>query len=209
MKHSQYNKLLAGIVAAWFAFVVSAAALGVFNNAAQRLGVAVALAASVPLVVFLAWYGASREFREYTMSLSPRALTYFHSWRVMGIVFVTLMFLGRLPALFALPAGLGDIAMGLTAPWAARNLVKPEKRGSFITWQALGILDLVVAVSIGTTARLLSPTSVPMTPMTVLPLSLVPTFLVPLLMMAHFVAIAQARRWGVERRGVIGQSVAV
>ena len=38
-----------------------------------------------------------------------------HTFRVAGVAFLFAMALGRLPALFALPAGLGDIATGLVS----------------------------------------------------------------------------------------------
>jgi len=74
-------------------------------------------------------------------------------------------------------------------------LATPRHRVSFIVWQLLGMLDLVTAVSLGTTARLIDVGSPTMLPMTVLPLSLVPTFLVPLFFIFHVISIAQARKW--------------
>ena len=46
-------------------------------------------------------------------------LEYPHLFRVEGVVFLIMMVLGHLPALFALPAGLGDIAAGIAAPLVA------------------------------------------------------------------------------------------
>src|SRR5580698_11486532 len=40
-------------------------------------------------------------------------LEYPHTFRVEGVAFLIIMALGHLPALFALPAGLGDIAAGV------------------------------------------------------------------------------------------------
>src|ERR1700727_1947063 len=46
-----------------------------------------------------------------------------HSFRAVdGVAFLLIMALGHLPALFALPAGLGDIAAGFAAPLVARKL---------------------------------------------------------------------------------------
>jgi hypothetical protein len=45
-----------------------------------------------------------------------------HAPRVAGVAFLLYLALGHLPALFALPAGLGDIAAGIAAPLAARML---------------------------------------------------------------------------------------
>ena len=87
------------------------------------------------------------------------------------------------------------MAIGATATLAAWQLTTPSHRNSFILWQALGITDLVIAVSLGTTARLLDPSGPSMLPLTVLPLSLVPTFLVPLFLIFHVISIAQARKW--------------
>jgi hypothetical protein len=39
-----------------------------------------------------------------------------HALRVVGVTFLLVMAQGHLPAVFALPAGLGDIATGLAAP---------------------------------------------------------------------------------------------
>jgi hypothetical protein len=190
-----YGKLTAVLIAVWFAFALSASALQLFKNASNRVGVSVGMAALIPIALFLLWYGASDGFRRFALSLNPRILTYVQSWRVIGVVFVILEARGVLPAIFALPAGYGDMAIGATASYVAWKLAIPGHRNSFILWQALGIADLVTAVSLGTTAPLLSPHSIPMAAMTVLPLSLVPTFLVPLFLILHLICIAQARAW--------------
>jgi hypothetical protein len=41
-------------------------------------------------------------------------------YRVLGVIFRLLKAQGRLPSLFALPAGAGDVAVGLLAPVGAR-----------------------------------------------------------------------------------------
>jgi len=159
-----------------------------------RFGLPVAIAALVPLVIFGTWFAASNGFREFTLSLDASALTLAQSWRILGFTFVLLEARGLLPAMFALPSGYGDMFIGATATFTAWKLAHPARRRSFILWQVLGITDLVLAVTLGTTARLFEPSS-SMLPMTVLPLSLVPTFFVPLLLMFHVISIAQARGW--------------
>jgi hypothetical protein len=83
----------------------------------------------------------------------------------------------------------------ITTIHVAWKLAEPGHRNSFILWQVLGIADLVLAVSLGTTARWFDPQGASMVAMTVLPLSLVPTFLVPLFVIFHVISIAQARTW--------------
>jgi len=102
---------------------------------------------------------------------------------------------GILPGAFALPAGWGDVAIGLTAPLVSMKLVTRSRRGAFILWQIFGMLDLVTAVGMGTLSRFVSSNQVTTAPMTVMPLSLIPTFAVPLFFILHIICIAQARRW--------------
>jgi membrane protein implicated in regulation of membrane protease activity len=192
-----YKKVTVGIIVVWFIFALSASALHLFQNGANRIGLAVAIAALVPIIVFSLWYAASAGFRQFALSLDPRLLTSVQAWRIIGFTFVLLEARGILPSVFALPAGYGDMAIGATAAFVAWKLADPAHRDSFVVWQLLGILDLVLAVGLGTTAALISPQAPPMVSLTVLPLSLIPTFLVPLFLIFHVISIAQARTWRV------------
>lgn len=194
---SRYAKLTLAILVAWFTFALTASAKQVFANASQRVGLTVAFAALTPIIIFGLWFGLSKSFREFTLSLSPRVITFTQIWRLLGLEFVLLESRNLLPAVFALPAGYGDIFIGATAGFVAWKLATPRHRTSFIGWQLLGMLDLVTAVGLGTTARLIDTSGPTMLPLTVLPLSLVPTFLVPLFFILHVITIAQARKWNV------------
>ena len=197
-----YGRLTGVLIAAWFIFALSASALHLFKTDPDVPPLAMGLAVLIPLVVFLLWFRTSAGFREFALSLNPGILTFVQSWRIAGLAFLALYTVGLLPGVFALPAGWGDIAIGATAPLAALKLATFRRRRSFILWQVLGIFDLVTAVTVGTTARWISPNEVGTGLMTVLPLSLIPTFAVPLLMMLHIICIAQARQW---RAGVDAQ----
>jgi hypothetical protein len=195
MKNASYGRLTAGLIAVWFVFAFSAGALDLFKTDPKLPPLTLGLAVLIPIVVFLFWFAASAGFRQFTLSLNPRTLTFVQSWRIAGLAFLALYTVGLLPGIFALPAGWGDIAIGATAPWVATNFVNFSHRRGFIFWQILGIFDLVSAVTVGTTARLISPHGAATAAMTVLPMSLIPTFAVPLFMMLHVISIAQARRW--------------
>jgi hypothetical protein len=190
-----YGKFVIGLIVVWFFFALGASAAHLFQNNANRIGLAVALAALAPLVVFSLWFAASGSFRKFALSLNPRILTSLQTWRIIGFTFVLLEAHRALPAIFAFPAGYGDMFIGATAALVAWQLANPAHRNAFIAWQLLGILDLVTAVSMGTTAPRLDPHGIPMVAMTVLPLSLIPTFLVPLFLIFHIICIAQARSW--------------
>lgn len=193
MKH--YGKFVSGLVIVWFLAALFASAAHLFANNANRFGLGVAIAAVAPLIVFSVWFAASEGFRKFTMSLNPRILTSLQVWRIIGFTFVLLEARRVLPALFAWPAGYGDMFIGATAFFAAWQLAIPQRRNAFVAWQLLGILDLLTAVGLGTTAPLIDPHGVPMAAMTVLPLSLIPAFLVPLFFILHVICIAQARTW--------------
>jgi hypothetical protein len=148
-----------------------------------------------PVVLFLLWFASSAGFRQFILSLSPRAVTLVQSVRVAGIVFLALGTYKILPAYFALSAGWGDIIIGATAPLAAIWLANPAHRRGFIFWQFLGIIDLVNALALGTLAGFIDPHGISTAPMAVLPMSYITTFAVPVFFILHIIGIAQARRW--------------
>jgi hypothetical protein len=92
------------------------------------------------------------------------------------------------------------MAIGATAPWIMLALMREPgfaARGTFIRWNVLGILDLLVAISIGTVSTLLAtgaPGEISTAPMATLPLLLIPAFLVPLFLMLHTAALMQSRQ---------------
>jgi hypothetical protein len=194
---NRYGKISMGLVLLWLVAALTASGLHVFQNAANQLGAAVGIAATVPILLFAAWFAWSKGFREFAMGVSARWLTQLQIGRLMGVVFVVLGARGILPTRFAWPAGFGDMFIGLTAGLVAWKLATAEHRGSFIFWQGLGMLDLVTAVGLGVTTGLVDPHGISMAAITGLPLSLIPTFFVPLYFIFHIICIAQARGWAV------------
>lgn len=195
MTHTRYNQLVAVLITIWFAISFTASALHLFVTVPGTPPLALLLSVLLPLGIFTAWYLRSSNFRSYIQSLSPAAVTLMHSWRTAGYAFLVLAAYNILPNLFALPAGWGDIAMGVTAPFVAYRLANPAHRRSFIFWQLLGVTDLVLAISLGAAAPFLAPNAPTTTPMQMLPLSIIPTFGVPFLLILHIISIAQARQW--------------
>jgi hypothetical protein len=114
-----------------------------------------------------------------------------HTPRVVGVVFLLYMALGHLPALFALPAGLGDIATGIAAPLVARRIAPGTGRRVALWFNAFGMTDLMVALTLGalTGFQLLdvAPSSALITE---LPLALIPTATVPLFFALHITAMS-------------------
>ena len=114
-----------------------------------------------------------------------------HTPRVAGVAFLLIMALGHLPALFALPAGLGDIAAGIAAPLVARRLAQGGGRRAALWFNAFGMTDLVVALTLGalTGFQLINVTPSG-APISELPLALIPTAAVPLLFALHITSVS-------------------
>lgn len=187
-------------LAAWFLLVVSFGVAGAFVGRPGTPPVPIAIGVAAPLLLFWAWMRLSRSFREFVLSLDLRLIAGMQAWRWAGLGFLSLYAHNVLPAVFALPAGLGDMAIGVTAPWMILALVRQPgfaTSTAFIRWNLFGVLDLVVAISIGTLSALFAtgaPGEISTAPMAMLPLLLIPAFLVPLFLMLHTAALLQSRQ---------------
>jgi hypothetical protein len=119
-----------------------------------------------------------------------------HSFRVIeGTAFVLMMALGHLPALFALPAGLGDIAAGIAAPLVALRLAHGTSRRAALWFNAFGMTDLISALTLGAlTGYALVNVTPSGAPISELPLALIPTAAVPLLFALHITSVSALLR---------------
>ncbi|MDB5306962.1 MAG: hypothetical protein JWO38_1164 [Gemmataceae bacterium] len=191
------RNLTVAALLAWFLLALGGSLLGVFDSE-PRPPVPLGLAVVVPVAVFAFCYVTSGVFRQFVLSLDLRILTVAQTWRVGGIVFLVLHQRGALPGVFALPAGWGDIAIGITAPVLAWYWKPPFPYKTFIVWNVLGGLDLVMAVSLGVLASA-TPVGILAGDVTTgimsqFPLSLIPTFFVPLFLILHLISLIRARK---------------
>ena len=201
--NDRVKTLTVAIISLWFLLAFSCSLLGVFDSK-QRLPIPLGAAAILPVVVFAIWYLRSAEFRQFVLAANLRVLTLAQTWRVGGVVFLILHHQGLLPGVFALPAGWGDLAIGATAPLVAWAISSQKRfpKGIFVSWNVLGMLDLVMAVTLGILASA-SPLGVLAGEITTqvmgtFPLSLIPTFFVPLLIMFHLIALGRVRNEAVH-----------
>jgi hypothetical protein len=183
----------AAVLGGWLVVSALLAGAGVYSqdpgNAVPWFLVAVAgtliallLAIRIPLV--------SRILADPSM---PARLVLPHTLRVVGVLFLIVMALGHLPAAFALPAGLGDIAIGVAAPFVARRLARSNDAAGAVRFNVLGILDLGVAGVIGFLLLGLVEVTPSTAPLTLLPLALIPTTAVPLTVALHIVSLRRLR----------------
>jgi hypothetical protein len=115
------------------------------------------------------------------------------TYRIGGIAFLWGMTQGILDPAFAIPAGVGDLLIGLTAIPFAIFLWKGYSWSKYalIVWSVLGIADLVNAITLG---RITSPDFSNST-MATFPWILVPTVGVPLGLALHGVTLYRLRKW--------------
>jgi hypothetical protein len=141
--------------------------------------------AAVTLLYFVA-LAFSAGTRRWTRGLELHSLTLFHIWRVLpGITFLILHNRRMLAGTFAVPAGWGDIIVGITAPFVAALLI--DRLPVLLLWHLGAMFDLCVAVAIAAGFGQALPTW--LEPLRHFPLSLLPLFLVPFTLQAHIAAI--------------------
>lgn len=196
--------IIAAALAALFAGVLTAAANQIFSQ--PGIGTAgLGLGVIMPLVLLAALGLGTGRGRDAIRRTTMASLIGVHAVRVLGIVFVLLYATKRLPAPFAPVAGWGDVAIGITAVPLALLTTGERRvpRGLIFVWNALGLTDLVVAVTLGA-ASAPGPLQVfrggPSSAiMTGLPWLLIPGFLVPLLAFVHLCTFYRLRTVAHER----------
>ena len=110
--------------------------------------------------------------RQVRYNKTTSLLVAVHTWRILGIFFLWGVSLGILHPAFGIPAGVGDILVGVTAIPFAYFLWKgfSWSKYALVVWSVLGIADLVNAVSLG----LITASEFGVSTMTFLPWVLVP-----------------------------------
>ncbi len=203
-----------GIVLGAELIVIAGLALaGAFQSAATQpptLGIAVlAVLVSLGLGAF-----AAPGLRKLLADPAAQpVLIALQTWRLEGLAFLILLALGQLPALFAIPAGVGDVLVGATAWFVARNFNRPGGRWLAVAWNLLGMLDLIDANFLGVTTNIgrlqlfhTTPTSLVVT---AFPLVLIPAFIVPLSFVMHLVSLRYLFSTSASRQPAHGQKAVI
>ena len=186
----------------WAATVFSLGWMGIFEAKANSPFpvIAIVLGIVFPLVVGYAFLSRSKEFDRVLNQVPQHWLVAVQIYRAFGITFLLLYFAEMLPGAFALPAGIGDLAIGLTAPIVAYLYAAGYRRSclAVLLWNVLGIADLVLAVATGFLSspgpfHILALTN-PNTMITAFPLVLIPVFAVPLSILLHLASLRLLRR---------------
>lgn len=183
------------ILVAWYAVVYVFAEAGAFKVAGPA-GIPMLAVAFIPALAGLLFILLSGPVRRLlTEPGVPAGVIAVQTYRLVGGSFLLLFAIHRLPAIFAILAGGGDMLVGATA-WAVANAVRNGRLARGVIWNLLGLLDLVVAVSLGVAFSPqfhLSPDGITTAALTVLPNVLVPAFLVPVSILLHVASLRSLR----------------
>jgi hypothetical protein len=183
----------------WFAAAIALSYAGAFRGTPQSPPT-IEFGIFVPLVVGLVWLWRSTTARRLLDAIPQSWLIGLQFYRVLGAIFLLMYVQGRMPGAFALPAGGGDVAIGLLAPIVAVAYSRGVPGREFLVagWNLLGLVDLANAIATG---FLTSPS-----PLQVLsldapnwlisdfPLVMVTVFGVPLAILLHVASLMKLSR---------------
>jgi hypothetical protein len=196
------------MLALWFFVAIGLGLSGVLGGP-DRAPIGLAAAVTLPLLAFAVdgWLGAP--LLQKVLALPTSTLIAVQTYRVGGVFFLVAWAQGVLPAAFALPAGLGDVAIGLLAPFVAAAVSRRAAGHRFwaTAWNVAGLADMATALFLGAT-HTDSPLGVFATHPTTdamarYPFSLIPTFLVPIAAMLHVIALRKLVGSSSGREGAV------
>ncbi|MBW7968574.1 hypothetical protein HYH08_03955 [Bradyrhizobium sp. BR 10289] len=154
----------------------------------------------VPTAVVITLLWRSRQIGTLLDATPDHWLVGLQAYRVIGGVFLVNWLAGSTPAVFAVPAGTGDVITGLMALPTALALAsgRPGSVRAAVLWNLFGIADLVVAVTLG---ALTSPGALqrlafdhPNLTTGTYPTAIIPAFTVPTSLVLHALSLRQLLR---------------
>jgi len=159
------------------------------------------IATFLPVVVGLILLTRSGRIASLLDAMPTSWLIGIQLYRVYGSLFLVIWLHGILPGAFALPAGIGDAAVGVLALPAAALVASGTEAGrkAAMRWNILGLIDLAIAISMGIMTSLRGPFhggSLVETAgqLNAFPTVMTPGFVVPLSAILHGLSIWQLKR---------------
>lgn len=187
------------VLVGWFLAAVVLAWLEIYRGAPDRWPT-IQYGIFIPIVFGLVGIARSATVARILDAVPQPWIVGVQLYRALGVIFIVLYASGRLPGLFAWPAGAGDVAVGLLAPLVAFACARSaaQSHRAVAVWNIVGIADLAVAVAAG---FLTSPSPLQLfaldTPNELIssfPLVMIPIFLVPLSILLHTASLVKLHR---------------
>jgi hypothetical protein len=196
---AQALRAAAIILIGWFTAAFVLGSIGTYAAASDRMPT-MPFGIFVPILIGTVMIFRSQALARVIDAVPQSWLVGVQLYRALGVIFLILLGAGKLPGLFAWPAGLGDVLVGILAPVIAIAYARaPSQNADLVAaWNVFGLADLAVAVATG---FLTSPSpfqlfafDAPNELVSQFPLVLIPTFLVPVSVLLHFASLAKLRR---------------
>lgn len=205
-------RLAAILFLAWLAASLAAAWLGFYQAGFQAPTIQYGLL--LPILAGVLLYRQWPALRAIVHAAPNSWIVGVQVYRVLGVIFLALYAAGRMPGVFAKPAGAGDVVVGLAAPLVAVTYARGRRgsKGLVRAWNLLGVADLAVAV---TTGFLSSPSKFqllafdrPNVLVGQFPLVMIPVFLVPLAILLHLASLSRLKETARASGTPFGRQVA-
>jgi len=183
------------LILGWTSIVWYLGAVGAFQARPDVRVPLIPFAVIVPIIVGWLLVTRSGAMRAAVEAIPHSWLIGFQVYRVLGFTFLWQWWSGLLPGQFALPAGIGDVLVGILALVVAFSFRGDTVRARRLAygWNVLGIIDLVIALTMG---FLTSPGRFqilafdnPNLLTTAFPLVLIPASAVPQSILLHMVSL--------------------
>jgi hypothetical protein len=201
--------ILGIVLFGWLVLALFLGWQGIFRSALNQQVPYIALAMGIPITVGALLIQRSKQVREIIAGVAQSQLVGFQFYRVLGVTFLVLYAAGQLPGIFALPAGFGDVMVGLSALMVGARAARNEDDHLVTLWNWLGISDLAIAVATG---FLSAPSrfqifslDAPNVLIGSFPLVMIPIFAVPLSIVLHLASLSKisaAHRLSLETSGI-------
>ena len=185
---------VAVLLAAWCLAAVYLTWSGFYRGTSDRLPT-IQYGVLIPIVVGVALYWKWGAVRRVIEAVPQEWIVGVQLYRALGVIFLVLYAGGLLPGFFALPAGAGDVAVGLLAPAVGIAYAHRSRNAAGLVraWNLLGIGDLIVALGTGflTSASRFQMVAfdAPNNLISAFPLALIPVYLVPLSILLHLASL--------------------
>jgi hypothetical protein len=183
---------------AWLAIVWWLAVDGAFR---PRPGVpALPMAIFLPLLIALPFLLRSKRIGALLDATPASWLIGLQVYRILGGIFLVAWSRGTISSTFALPAGTGDVLVGLLALPVAYLLHagSPTGRKAATAWNIFGLVDFAIAIGIGIMSapgpmQVIVPDR-PNAQLGTFPTVMIPAFAVPSSILLHALSLRQLRR---------------
>ena len=184
---------------AWLAIVWPLAINGAFQTRLAGGVTMVPIAIFAPVAIAVPVLMLSRRIGSVLDATPASWLVGIQLYRVVGVLFLVAWARGGMAGVFAVPAGSGDVLVGLMALPVAYYLASGARggRGLAIAWNVLGLVDFAIAISIGMLSALrVIITDLPTAGSAPYPTVMIPVFGVPSSIILHALSLRQLSRIG-------------